>query len=144
MSRYIQTSLTTDQFAALNKALQNNEECILKVYDEDDTCIARLIISLPDPSEKKDVNNKNDKDNNDITAAQLNRLQRFLSMPEVKNEQKTFLRGYLCAKRQTKAGARRVIYATIKQLRADGVHLNRPSVLDYSSLFSNDEVGFGD
>jgi hypothetical protein len=147
MSRYLQTSLTTDQFAALNKALKNNEECVLKVYDEDDQLVGRLIISLPDNPKQTNVNIKNDNDNNDITPAQLNRIQRFLSMKEVSPEQKSFLRRYLGAtsgkRHLTKTGARKVIYATISKLRKQGIYLNKPSVCDCSSLFENDEA-FGD
>ena len=82
-----------------------------------------------------------------ITPAQLNRIQRFLSMNYVRNAQKTFLRGYLARGANgatlTKKGARTVIAITIRQLEADGYHLNRPSMQDNEVLFS-DMVAFGD
>ena len=140
MSRYIQTSLTTFQLDALIAALKEGQKVTLRIYDEDDQWKQTLDISLPDSKHQTPVKVKN---NGDITAAQKNRIQRFLSMPEVKSDQKIFLRAYLCAGRLTKQGARKVIYATICQLREKGIHLNRPSVPDCSCLFS-DEVVSGD
>ena len=139
MSRYIQTSLTTFQLDALIAALKEGQKVTLRIYDEDDQWKQTLNISLPDKTQIT----KDSKELETITPAQKNRIQRFLSMPEVKSDQKIFLRAYLCAGRLSKQGARRVIYATICQLREKGIHLNRPSVPDCSYLFS-DEVVSGD
>jgi hypothetical protein len=131
--------MTTNEFNSLNDALKAGQNARLAIYDEDDNCIAYLRISIPETL----PNIKDNKDVEAITPAQKNRLYRFLSMPEVSDKQKIWLRAYLAAKRLSKAGARKVIHTTILQLRAKGIYLNRPNQQDVSVLFS-DEMAFGD